>query len=153
MTTSISVDACPVCEGSLHQVEVKSREGPKTITSTRLLSCSKFYSASDEDKKEIFLKVKNKTQELCELCTGWGHDSSKCKIKYNCRKCNSNHANGACALQEFASCANIGTNLVKLCVQDIPAICSSGSDRKLTNARVLFDLGSQTTLVRDQFAE
>ena len=40
-----------------------------------------------------------------------------------------------------------------MCVQDIPAICSSGSDRKLTNARVLFDLGSQTTLVRDQFAE
>merc|ERR1712101_57893 len=63
------------------------------------------------------------------------------------------HANGACALQQFASCANIGTNLVKLCVQDIPAIYSSGSDRKLTNARVLFDLGSQTTLVRDQFTE
>ena len=51
LTTSISVDACPVCEGSLHQVEIKTREGPKTITSTRLLSCSNFYSASDEDKR------------------------------------------------------------------------------------------------------
>ena len=67
LTTSISVDACPVCEGSLHQVEIKTSEGPKTITSKRLLSCSNFYSASDEDKKEIFLKVKNKTKELCDL--------------------------------------------------------------------------------------
>ena len=81
------------------------------------------------------------------------HDSSKCKSKYNCKKCNSIHVRGACALQQLASCANVETKLVKLCVQDIPAICSSGSKRKVTNARVLFDLGSQTTLVRDQFAE
>ena len=37
-----------------------------------------------------------------------------------------------------------------MCVQDIPASVTSEPDR---NARVLFDLGSQTTLVRDQFAE
>ena len=45
------------------------------------------------------------------------------------------------------------SNLVKLCVQDIPAISSLESDEKSPNARVLFDLGSQTTLVRDNFAE
>ena len=33
LTTTIGVDACPVCEGSLHQVEVNTREGPRTITS------------------------------------------------------------------------------------------------------------------------
>ena len=38
----------------------------------------------------------------------------------------------------------------KLCVQDIPASVASEPDRKV---RVLFDLGSQTTLVRDKFAE
>ena len=37
LTTSISVDACPVCEGSLHQIEITSKEGPKTVTSTKLL--------------------------------------------------------------------------------------------------------------------
>ena len=81
------------------------------------------------------------------------HDSSKCKVKLVCKECNSVHIRGACALQQLASCANIGTKLAKLCVQDIPAICSSGSKKKVTNARVLFDLGSQTTLVRNQFAE
>ena len=38
----------------------------------------------------------------------------------------------------------------KLCVQDIPVSVDSKSDK---NARVLFDNGSQTTLVRDHFAE
>ena len=37
-----------------------------------------------------------------------------------------------------------------MCVQDIPASVASEPDR---NVRVLFDLGSQTTLVRDKFAE
>ena len=60
MTTTIGVDAYPVCEGSLHQVEVNSREGPKTVASRRLLGCPKFLSASNEDKKEIFLKAKDK---------------------------------------------------------------------------------------------
>ena len=79
LTTSIGGDACPVCEGSLQQIEIASKEGPKIITSTKLVGCPKFLSANDEDKREIFLKVKSKTQELCQLCTGWGHDSSKCK--------------------------------------------------------------------------
>ena len=42
---------------------------------------------------------------------------------------------------------------MKLCIQDIPAIGNFEPDRKTANARVLFDIGSQTTLVRDQFAE
>ena len=65
------------------------------------------------------------------------------------QKCSNKHHHGACALQQLVSCANVGTKLVKLCVQDIPAICSFGPKKKTTNARVLFDLGSQTTLVRD----
>ena len=56
LTTSISVDACPVCEGSLHQVEIKTKEGPKTINGTRLLNCSNFSSASDEEKKGNLFK-------------------------------------------------------------------------------------------------
>ena len=140
-------------KGSLHQVEVNTREGPRTITSRRLIGCPNFSSADDETKKQIFLKAKGKMQDLCQLCTMWNHDTSKCASKIICKKCNSKHWSEACALQQTASYANVGTNLIKLCVQDILAIVSSGSDRKLINARVLFDLGSQTKLVRDQFAE
>ena len=43
--------------------------------------------------------------------------------------------------------------MAKLCVQDVPVICSSDSGRKVATARILFDSGSQTTLVRDKFAE
>ena len=125
LTTTIGVDACPACEGSLHQVEVNTKEGPRTITSRRLVGCPKFSSANDEVKKEIFLKVKGKMQELCQLCTGWNHDTSKCASKTICRKCNSKHWSEACALQQIASCTNVGTNLIKLCVQDLPAIVSS----------------------------
>ena len=53
-------------------------------------------------------------------------------------------------MQQFVSCASLGSSVSKLCVQDIPASVASKPDR---NARVLFDNGSQTTLVRDQFAE
>ena len=54
MTTTIGVDACPACEGSLHQVEVNTREGPRTITSQRLVGCPKFSSADDETKNNSF---------------------------------------------------------------------------------------------------
>ncbi len=92
-------------------------------------------------------------QNICQLCTGWNHDTSKCGSRITCRKCNAKHWTEACILQQTASFAKVSSNLIKLCVQDIPASVSTGSDRKLINARVLFDLGSQTTLVRDQFAE
>ena len=42
-------------------------------------------------------------------------------------------------------------NIVKLCVQDIAI--SKGKKRAAKTARVLFDLGSQATLVRDKCAE
>ena len=75
LTTSISVDACPVCEGYLHQVELTNREGSKIlINGTRLLNCPNFSSASDEEKRKIFLRVKNKSKELCEICTNWMHN-------------------------------------------------------------------------------
>ena len=76
---------------------------------------------------------------------------STCKYSdIKCKKCSGNHFHEACSLQQIVSCASVGSSLTKLCVQDIPASVGSEPDR---NARVLFDLGSQTTLVRDQFAE
>ena len=71
----------------------------KSINGTRLLNCPNFSSASDEEKREIFLRVKNKCKELCLICTNWMHDSSKCNVKSNCNKCKSIHIKGACALQ------------------------------------------------------
>ena len=54
LTTSISVDACPICEGSLHQVEINTKEGSRIFNGTRLLNCSNFSSASDEEKGKSF---------------------------------------------------------------------------------------------------
>ena len=59
LTTSVSVDTCPVCEGSQHPVKITTKEGPKIINSTRLLNCPNFSSASDEEKREIFLSPKH----------------------------------------------------------------------------------------------
>ena len=76
---------------------------------------------------------------------------------FNCAKCNYTHVYGACALQSLVNCAAISTKASKLCVQDISVNTGSryrkGNSRPVKNARVLFDLGSQTSLVRDKFAE
>merc|ERR1712112_467644 len=88
---------------------------------------------------------------ICSVCSSWSLKASACKydqIKFV--KCGDNHFNDVCELRKFVSCATIGSSLSKLCVQDIPASVASEPDRKV---RVLFDLGSQTTLARDKFAE
>ena len=70
LTTSVSVETCPVCDGYLHQFEGKHMDGSKKqITGTRLTSCYVYHKANDEEKRAIFLRVKNKTKELCEICT------------------------------------------------------------------------------------
>ena len=97
------------------------------------------------------MKVKCKT--LCKICTSWLHDSSDCDLKGTCKLCNLSHARGACALQSLASCASIGIKMTKLYVQDVPVISNSRCKKGDITARVLFDLGSQTTLVRNKFAE
>ena len=43
--------------------------------------------------------------------------------------------------------------MTKLCVQDVPVISKSRCKKGDNTARILFDSGSQTTLVRNKFAE
>ena len=81
------------------------------------------------------------------------HDSSECTYKGTCKFCNSPHAKGACALQSLASCASSGSRLTKLCVQDVTVISNPRSKKGDISARILFDSGSQTTLVTNKFAE
>ena len=140
--------------GDLHQLEIRVFDGSKKqISGDRLYNCINYEKANYEEKRAIFLRAKSKLNQLCTNCTSWRHDSSNCKSTGKCKFCNNKHHSGACALQKLVSCANVGSKLVKLCVQDIPAISNFEPDRKTANARVLFDLGSQTTLVRDHFAE
>merc|ERR1712089_41533 len=113
-------------------------------------ACPKF-KANDIAKKQFIANVKTKFKKICNICYGWTHEASDCNYnKVICSKCNGNHFYDTCELQQFISCASLGSSVSKLCVQDIPASVISEPNR---NARVLFDNGSQTTLVRDQFAE
>ena len=95
--------------------------------------------------------IKSKIENICSVCSSWTHKTSDCKFSgIKCSKCGGHHFNDVCEIGKFVSCATVGSSLSKLCVQDIPASVASEPDRKV---RVLFDLGSQTTLVRDKFAE
>ena len=97
--------------------------------------------------------MRAKCKTLCKFCTSWLHNSSNSDAKGTCKSCNYSHARGACALQSLASCASIGIKMTKLCVQDVPVISNSRCKKGDITARVLFDSGSQTTLVRNKFAE
>ena len=148
MATTVGQSSCPVCGDSLHSYQTKEQ---KNYISRRIYTCPKFGEADDNTKKQLVANVKNKTKKVCTICYGWTHEASDCRYTgIKCQKCGGKHFNETCDLQQFVSCASLGSSLSKLCVQDIPASVASKPDR---NARVLFDLGSQTTLVRDQFAE
>ena len=68
--------------------------GTQKIKGTRLLNCDQFYYASNEQKKELFLKVKDKVKSLYKYCTSWCHNSSECNVKGTCKSCNFAHARG-----------------------------------------------------------
>ena len=111
LTTSVSVETCPVCDGDLHQVETKLLDGSKKqFASDRIYSCDSFKKANDDEKRAIYLRVKGKTNKLCTVFTSWKHASSDCKINFirPCRFCNNKHHDGACALQKLVSCTNVG---------------------------------------------
>ena len=59
-TTTIDTDNCPLCNDARHEFEVYC----KRVQGTRLLNCKKFYRATNEDKKDIFLKMKVKCKTL-----------------------------------------------------------------------------------------
>ena len=77
------------------------RGGTQKVKGTRLLNCDKFYHARDEQKKELFLKVKAKVKSLCRLCTSWLHDVSECNVKGTCKNCNYTFARGARGLFNY----------------------------------------------------
>ena len=105
-TTTINTDKCPLCNDALHEFEVQG---------TRLLNCKQFYHATDEDKKDIFFKIKAKCKTLCKICTSWLHNSSDCNFKGTCKFCNSPHAKGACTLQSLDICVNRGIKMTVMC--------------------------------------
>merc|ERR1711955_86235 len=128
--------------GPLHTFKTRDNE---TILSRRISACPKIKAADDNTKKQLLANIKSKLDRICSVCSGWTHKTSDCKYsQIKCLKCGDNHFNEVCDLRKFVSCATIGSSLSKLCVQDIPASVASEPDRKV---RVLFDLGSQTTLV------
>ena len=64
LTATVGVNACPVCEASLH-----TNNGNNNV-SRKVLSCPNYKSADDEAKRQIFSKVKSKLHKICQLCTG-----------------------------------------------------------------------------------
>ena len=81
-------------------------------------------------------------------CSAWSHMSEVCYWKQNCNKCNEVHINDLCNLKKFFSCSlscNKGSCMMSL--QDIPIKNSS------IKARVMFDNGSEITLVSSFFTK
>ena len=83
---------------------------------------------------------------MCKRCTSWENKTNDCKSRTVCNSCNTNHVRGACCLQHLVNCAAVVKNITKLCVQDVAI--GQGKSMADRTARVLFDLGSQTTLVK-----
>ena len=52
----------------------------------------------------------------------------------------------------MVSCASFSSELTKLCVQDVTVISNPRCQREDITARILFDSGSQITLVTNKFA-
>ena len=94
--------------------------------------------------------MNSKLAKLCKICTGWNHDSSDCKDTFVCKKCGGPNIRKACALQSFSNFASIGSESVKLCIQEVDISCYTKGNKTV---RVLFDKGSQSTLIREKFGE
>ena len=95
----MAVNACPVCEDSLHSVNTK--EGTAFI-SKRLISCPKFKIADDDTKKQLFASAQGKFSKICKNCTAWNHNTSVCKYEdVTCSNCGGNHFNDACSLNQI----------------------------------------------------
>ena len=99
LTATMAVNACPVCEDSLHYSNTK--EGTPFI-SKRLISCPKFKVADDNTKIQLFSGAQGKLSKICRICTAWNHNTSVCKYEdVTCAKCGGNHFNDACSLQQI----------------------------------------------------
>ena len=99
LAATVAVNACPVCEDSLHSVNTK--EGTAFI-SKRLISCPKFKIADDDTKKQLFASAQGKLSKICRKCTAWNHNTSVCKYEdVTCSNCGGNHFNDACSLQQI----------------------------------------------------
>ena len=82
--TTINSDKCLLCNDPLHVFEVPTKNGSRKIQGTRLFNFKQFFYATDEEKRDIFLKMKAKCNTLYMFCTSWLHDSSDCDVKGTC---------------------------------------------------------------------
>jgi len=99
LAATVAVNACPVCEDSLHSVNTK--EGI-AYNSKRLISCPKFNIADDDTKKQLFASAQGKFSKICRKCTAWNHNTSVCKYEdVTCSNCGGNHFNDACSLNQI----------------------------------------------------
>ena len=99
LAATVAVNACPVCDDSLHYSNTK--EGTAFI-SKRLISCPKFKVADDNTKNQLFSSAQGKLSKICRICTAWNHNTSVCKYEdVTCAKCGGNHFNDACSLQQI----------------------------------------------------
>ena len=135
---------CPVCNKSAHKYRTKTRaEG----IWKRIKDCPGFKAALDDQKQEMIKKIKVKNP-VCSKCSSWSHKGEDCNWKTNCPKCNEVHINDMCTLKKFFSCSvSAKSNACYMSLQDIPVHNSNNK------ARVMFDNGSEITLVSNFFTK
>ena len=92
-------------------------------------------------------KLKSK-HPVCAKCSSWSHQTEACNWRGNCSKCNEVHIQDLCSFKKFLVCSlSTGNNCCLMSLQDIP-VCNSS-----IKARVMFDNGSEITLVSNSFAK
>ena len=140
----------------------------QVISADRFTACEKFRDMNEKEKADILEKYK-----ACARCTSWLHkrDSKECKApKNSCVKCQGDHSHLVCgfgsaytASAKFSTSANVSsssdssddsdipdlTDETMMLLQDVRVKFGSSS----SEARVLWDKGSNRVLIRHSFAK
>ena len=99
------------------------------------------------------IKTVEKEHQLCQICFFIGHSSDNCQkaSQMSCKSCSQQHSTDACNFQVYFSCST------KVCLTSKSGLTASMSlqDVKINEngecTRVLFNNGSELTLVRNSF--
>ena len=164
-----SCGKCPICD----QYHTWKKWDGTFWPSDRFISCRKFSDMNTQQRASAVEKAKG-----CPKCTGWGHQKQDCRMKprvcgvdMGSSKCSGDHSKmlhgsgniycaavgaGSAVLRKSAQ-RSVSESDLFACVnehedtlyylQDIPI------KKSKTNARLLWDRGSNRVLIRDDFAK
>ena len=68
LTTVSEVENCPICDDDLHSIEIKVSNGAiKQVKGNKLFSCPKYNQGSDEEKRAIYLRIKDNLTSFANI--------------------------------------------------------------------------------------